>query len=331
MSQFQIYDTEELITIESKNQAVAIIGFSVYKMESSQNKHLSQKILNYLNSFEYTYVTQITQSSIRFFWFVPANSAGDVIEKVSILLNRMDRMGQIDPFLVFTPLNHTNIAKSIKGFYQEPMKRTEDPRIIKIDNKCLVFTSLLFSEFEKNSVRRYINDLLTYQPSTLNLTKHFSQKKRRNYSTSIMFSHIFSSYEEGAKFLTHLEKISKRYKQKLSFSLRFHPYNEVKRKKILFLFGLVNSSKDSFNWGDMVSIEEHIPYLRSYKQQPLQSTQTIEIKSTVTKPIQEVKLEQNILDNQKNEAPLEPVFPYGRVVSEEEINKLVKNIPPPPS
>jgi hypothetical protein len=231
-------------------------------------------------------------------------------------------MGQIDPFLVFTPLNHKNIAQSIKTFYQQPMKRSKDPRIIQINNKYLIFTSVLFSEFEKNSTRSYIKDLLSYQPSTLNLTKHFSsQKKRKNNSTNMMFSHIFSSYDESSKFLIHLEKISKRYKQKLSFSLRFHSYNEVKRKKILFLFGLVNWSKDTFNWGDMINIEEHIPYLRSYKKQPLESTQTIKVKPNVIEPVQDSRLNQ----------VKEPVFPYGKVVSEEDIKKLVKNIPPPPT
>ncbi len=338
MSKFQIYDTEELITLESKTQAVAIIGFSVYKVEDSPRKYLSQKILNYLNSFEYTYVTQITQSSIRFFLFVPANSAGNVIEKVSILLNKIDRMGQIDPFLVFTPLNHTNIATSIKALYQEPMKRTEDPRIIRIDSKCLVFTSFSFSEFEKNSARNYIKDLLSYQPSTLNLSNCFStQKKRKKPATNMMFLHIFSSYEDGAKFLIDLEKISKRYKQKLSFLLRFHPYNEVKRRKVLFLFGLTNWSKDTFNWSDMINIEEHIPYLSSYKKQPLQRVQTIETKTSPVNGILEVKLEQiknqteKVSEKQQEEAPPQPIFQYGRIVTEEDIKKLVKNIPAPPS
>ncbi|MHA1953187.1 MAG: hypothetical protein ACXAAM_04320 [Candidatus Heimdallarchaeaceae archaeon] len=338
MSKFQIYDTEELITLESKTQAVAIIGFSVYKMENSPKKYLSQKILNYLNSFEYTYVTQITHASIRFFLFVPANSAGDVIEKVSILLSKIDRMGQIDPFLVFTPLNHTNIATSIKALYQEPMKRTEDPRIIRIDSKWLVFSSFSFSEFEKNSARNYIKDLLSYQPSTLNLSNYFStQKKRKKPAPNMMFLHMFSSYEEGAKFLIHLEKISKRYKQKLSFSLRFHPYNEVKRRKVLFLFGLTNWSKDSFNWSDMINIEEYIPYLSSYKKHPLQMVQTIETKAGTVNTILEVKQEQiksqteKGSEKQQEETPLPPIFPYGLVVTEEDIKKLVKNIPAPPT
>jgi len=338
MSQFQIYDTEELITLESKTQAVAIIGFSIYKMENSQKKYLSKKILSYLNSFEHTYVTQITQTSIRFFLFVTAANAGDVIEKVSILLDKIDRMGQIDPFLVFTPLNHINLATSIKKLYQEPMKRTDDPRIIKIDSKYLIFTSFSFTEFEKNSVREYIKDLLSYKPSTLSLSNYFStQKKKKKIESKMMFLHLFSSYEEGLKFLADLEKISMRYKQKLSFSLRFHPYNEVKRRKILFLFGFTNWPKDTLEWSNMINIENYIPYLSSYKEQPLRRAQTVEIQSKVINTLQEVNPKE--IQNQQGKkpeiqqekSPLDPVFPYGQIVSEEEIKKLVKNIPPPPT
>ena len=336
MPRFQIYDTEELITLESKNQAVAIIGFSVYKIENSPKKYLSQSILNYLNSFEYTYVTQITQSSTRFFLFVPANNAGDVIEKVSILLNKIDRMEQIDPFLVFTPLNHTNIAATIKTLYQEPMKKTEDPRIIRIKDKCFAFTSLSFSKFEKSSGRNYIKDLLSYKPSTLNLTNHFyTQKKRKNIVQNMMFLHSFSSYEEGSKFLIHLEKISKQYKQKLSFSLRFHTYNEIKRRKILFLFGLTSWSKDAFNWSDMINIEEHIPHLNSYKEQPLQRVHIIKSKThdieTSSEEIVTEKEKKGEKEIEKIEPPLQPVFPYGRIVSKDEIKKLVEDIPAPPT
>jgi hypothetical protein len=270
--------------------------------------------------------------------FVPADNAGDVIDKVSKLLSKIDRMGQIDPFLVFTPLNHVNIAASIKTLYQKPMKRTGDPRIIRIDDKYLVFTSFSFTEFEKNSIRNYIKDLLSYQPSTLSLSNYFSTKKKvKKIESKMMFLHIFPSFERGARFLMDLEKISMRYKQKLSFSLRFHPYNEVKRRKILFLFGFTNWPKSNFEWSNMVNFEEYIPYLNSYKKQPLDRAQKVEIEPSVISTIQETDLEQR--QNQQDKVPevhqeeshAQPVFPYGHIVSEEDIRKLVKNIPSPPT
>ena len=84
---------------------------------------------------------------------------------------------------------------------------------------------------------------------------------------------------------------------------------------------LVNRSKESFNWDDMISIEEHIPYFQSYKKQSLESAQTIKIKTNVAEFAQDLKLKQS----------KEPIFPYGREVSEDEIKKLVKNIPAPPT
>ena len=79
MTKFQIHNTDDLITIESKNQAIAIIGFSLSKLEESLPDYLSQKIFNYLDSVRSSYIVQITKSTARLFYLVSAEDVGDVI------------------------------------------------------------------------------------------------------------------------------------------------------------------------------------------------------------------------------------------------------------
>ena len=87
----------------------------------------------------------------------------------------------------------------------------------------------------------------------------------------------------------------------------------------------------------MVNIEEYIPYLSSYQKEPLQMAQTIETKASAVNTILEVKADQirketeKESEKQREETPLQPIFPFGLVVTEEDIKKLVKNIPAPPT
>ncbi|MHA2358020.1 MAG: hypothetical protein ACXABK_04560, partial [Candidatus Heimdallarchaeaceae archaeon] len=239
MSQFQIYFTNDIITLESKKQAIAVIGFSLSGIENISRGYFSQRIFNYFDSFGYTYIVQLKKTSLRFFLLIPAENAGEVINKVSILLDKIDKMGSIDPFLMFSPLNHSNVATFIQSMYRSPMKQTNNPKIVEIGNRYYIFTSLLFTDFKRNYVEKYIKDLLTYEGSTLNLSSQFMKKMKRKTKDlkSILCSFNFSSLDEGLKFLKHLESISLHYKSHLSFSLRFHSYYEIRRKKLLFLLG----------------------------------------------------------------------------------------------
>jgi len=44
----------------------------------------------------------------------------------------------------------------------------------------------------------------------------------------------------------------------------------------------------------------------------------------------QTKNEGVVLQNHEERNEQNPVFPYGQIVSEKEIKKLIKNIPPPP-
>jgi len=229
----------------------------------------------------------------------------------------MDKMGSVDPFLMFSPLNHSNVATFIQSLYKSPMKQTNNPKIVKIGNKYYMFSSLCFTEFKRNYIEKYIKDLLSYKGSTLNLSSRFLKKTKRKTedSKSIMFSYNFSSFDESLKFLRHLESISLHYKTHLSFSLRFHSYYEIRRKKLLFLLGTSTYSESSFSWSDFLNIERFIPDIKAKRK--LEKQETI-IDNQIEQQIEEKKQYQ-------------PLTPFGKELPEEEISKLVKTIPPPPS
>ncbi|MCG3215326.1 MAG: hypothetical protein KAS63_01285 [Candidatus Heimdallarchaeota archaeon] len=328
MPKFQTYYTEDLITVESSKQAIAIIGFSISKLVNKSSKHLSGIIVNYLDSFGYSYVLQISRAYARFFILVSGKNAGEVINKVSILLDKMDRRNSIDSHLVLSPLQHGNIAKNMKMLEGAQIKGTSNPKIIQIDDRFWVFSSILLSENNIRYFTRYVRNLLSSKSSILNMSTRILKKSNdsKKYMKTIMFANNYPSFAECEEFLKHLERISLQYKQKLTFSLHFHSYKEIRRKWFLFYFGLSNKNQTLDLWNDVIRIDKFIPYLEIYDDVSTQQVDTEEKQEVITANQKDVKATQTIqLEQSKNENG--PVFPYGIVVSEDEIDKLIKNIP----
>ncbi len=340
MSKFQIHNTEDLITIESKNQAIAIIGFSLSKLEENLPDYLSQKIFNYLDSVRSSYIVQLTKSTAKLFYLVSAEDVGDVINKVSRFLDKIDKVGPIDPLLLASPINHTSIADNLKYLYNSKIKQTENQKIISIGEDFWIFSSISLSSINRRYFSKYVKNLLSYKSSTISLGARFLNQKNRSkkqLNKSILISYKFSTYEEAERFLKQIEKISLQYKQKISFVLRFHSYFEVKRNKIMFLFGFSNQTFSSTLWRDVIKVNSFVPYIKTndvLKPQKLDLMKKQKVplqpKNFFPKKEQEIIIG-NKLENKTGKEDYKTLFPYGKIVSEEEINKLLKDIPPPPS
>lgn len=340
MSKFQIHNTDDFITIESKNQAIAIIGFSLSKLEESLPDYLSQKIFNHLDSARNSYIVQLTKSTAKLFYLVSAEDVGDVINKISRFLDKIDKIGPIDPLLLASPINHTSIADNLKYLYNSKIKQTKNQKIISIGEDFWIFSSIILSSINKRYFSKYVKNMLSYKLSMISLGSRFPNQKNRNkgkLNKSILISYKFSSYGEAEKYLKQIEKISIQYKQKLSFLLRFHSYFEVKRNKIMFLFGFSNQTFSSTLWRDVIIINNFVPYIKTNGVLKSQNSDLIkkqkiplQPKNFFPKKEQEIII-RNKLENKAGKKDYRTLFPYGKVVSEEEINKLLKNIPPPPS
>ncbi|MFW9851728.1 MAG: hypothetical protein ACFFDS_02190 [Candidatus Thorarchaeota archaeon] len=340
MSKFQIHNTDDLITIESKNQAIAIIGFSLSKLEETLPDYLSQKIFDYLDSVKNPYIVQLTKSTAKMFYLVSAEDVGDVINKVSKFLDKVDKIGPLDPLLLTSPINHTSIANNLKYLYNSKIKQTENQKIISIGKDFWIFSSIILSSINRRYFSKYVKNMLSYKLSTISLGARFSNQKnrsKRKLNKSILISYKFSSFEEAERYLKQIEKISFQYKQKLSFLLRFHSYFEVKRNKIMFLFGFSNQTFSSTLWRDIITVNNFVPYIKTNGVLKSQKSDLIKKQRVPLQPKnffpekeQEILIE-NKLENKTGKEDYKTLFPYGKIVSEEEINKLLKNIPPPPS
>jgi len=137
--------------------------------------------------------------------------------------------------------------------------------------------------------------------------------------------------------LKQIEKISLQYKQKLSFVLRFHSHFEVKRNKIMYLFGYSNQTFSSTLWKDIIKVNNFVPYIKTSENL---KSERFDFMKKPKVPLQSAKFfpkkEQEIivgnkLENETGRDKHKTLFPYGKLVSDKEINKLLKNIPPPPS
>ncbi|MHA1708003.1 MAG: hypothetical protein ACTSX6_03135 [Candidatus Heimdallarchaeaceae archaeon] len=307
----QIHNTDDLIVMETKKQAIAILAFSLSKVVKKPQNNLSKRIFNFLDSLQVPYTIQITKSSTRLFLFFLESEVGSVVEKVSHFLRKMEKIGSLDPNLLMSPLNYSNLAQQIKFYNQTSIKKTQDSRITQIGERFWVFTLMTFTKFDEKYFSYYLKDILNLPFSKVIISSKI--KKRKNKKNlkpikAIMLSHNFTSYEEALRFLTEIFKISLHYKQKLSFSLRFFPSKNVKKKKLEILFGLLQTSNQSnYSLVKNLHIERFIPLVIPKKRESQKSTTQMPEKTL-----------------------LEPIFPYGKPLSNDELKKLVKSIPVPP-
>ncbi len=331
MSKFQIYNTEDLITIESKRQAIAVIGYSISKTKNTSQVRISQRVFNFLESLNHSYSVQVTKAYVRFFIFVSAQDAGEVINKVSILLDKIDRIGPIDSHLVFSPLNHNNIVKYLQTLEYSTTKKTSNPRICQIDDRFWIFSSMVFSQNNSRYFTKYAKNLLSHKASVLNLSTQIVKRGGKlKRMRAIVFYNNFSSFVECEEYIKHLKRISLQYKQKLSFSLNFHTRREIKRRGFLFFFGLSNENQDSFLWNDIMRIDKLIPYLEVFSDTTVQEVKVEATEEVLTVEKENLPIKKKI-QKESVHLPKDPVFPYGKEVSKSDIDKLVKNIPAPKS
>ncbi len=373
MSKFQIHHTEDFITLESEKQAISVIGFSLTKMEEGVLTQLSRRMSSYFDSFGYSYVIQMAETSMKLYLIISAQNVGEVIDKVSNLLEKIQKIAPVSPFLVISRINHHNFAEGLQESYFSPLRKTSESRIIKIGEKYMVFSSIIFSDEEPNHISQYFHDLLSFKQSNLNLSSRILKegKNRENkHKKGILLTYCTTTFDDCIEYLQQLKIISLQYKDKMNFSIRFHSLNEIKRSKILFLLGLTNKSDIQASWNTYFKIEKFIPSIKSRQikqSKPMKSIRKREIshqnkyrirlfpllKSVKfpsfvrrkTKPDQEIKeksiivlasgQQQTINEKPASQNPEEgteqnPLFPYGQIVSEKEIKKLIKNIPSPP-
>jgi hypothetical protein len=373
MSKFQIHHTEDFITLESDKQAISVVGFSLTKMEEGVLTQLSRRMANYFDSFGYSYVIQMTETSMKLYLIISAQDVGEVIDKVSNFIEKIQKVPPISPFLIISRINHHNIAESLQESYLSPLRKTSESRIIKLGSKYNVFSSIVFSDEVPNHISQYFQDLLSFEQTNLNLSSRMlkeGKNKAHKHKKGVLLTYSSESFDDCIEYLQQLKIISFQYKERMNFSIIFHSLNEIKRSKILFLLGLTTKSDIQASWDTYFKIEKFIPSIKSESRRivkPMKSVRKREIATyskyriklfpllkSVKLPTfirrksnQERKLEEkpviivssnkqltkdvcSSLPNSNEENEQDPIFPYGQIVSEKEIKKMIKNIPSPP-
>ena len=132
MSNLQIHDLQDMLILESTYQSIGIVGFTLLKNESSNFSKFSNKLFNYIDSFGYPYTIKITQNSVNLFLLISTKDIGELIVKVSTLMNRMKKLGPFDSRLIMSPLNHRKTTEQIQSFLSSNQERILDISIFKV-------------------------------------------------------------------------------------------------------------------------------------------------------------------------------------------------------
>ncbi|TFG10947.1 hypothetical protein EU534_00395 [Candidatus Heimdallarchaeota archaeon] len=374
MSKFQIHSTDDFIILESENQTISVLCFSLTKIEDGFQSQFSRRMISFFDSFGYSYIIQVSKSSLKLMLIISGSNVGDVINKVSTLLEKVRVIKPISPYLIISPTNHSGFAEELLEAYISPLRKTSESRIIKIADKYWIFSSILFTKETNVETINYFQDLLKIGNSNLNLNSRIKKKQKNlEHLRNVLVSYKGATFEESIEFLNRLQQLSILYKNRISFTLRFHSLQEIKRSKVLFLLGLRNKQQTTNDWSSYFKLEKFIPDIqaiskRESRRDTLPSFKEIENKNLkpikrfthflqifkITKlldklrvnkddtksfnwfrksPMNDVSYKIKVENININSKPTsnKPLIPYGKEVSEKELEKLVKNIPTPPS
>ena len=357
MSNLQIHGLEDMLILESINQSIGIIGFTLLKNESNNFSKFSNKLFNYIDSFGYPYTIKITQSSVNLFLLISTKEIGELIVKVSTLMNRMKKLGPFDSCLIMSPLNHRKTTEQIQSFLSSKIKRTKDPKIIEIKKEYWTFLSLKFSKYDTNHFTGYIKKVLTYPSCSVHLSTRFSNRnarKKKKTQFGIMISFNSLSIKECKDFIEKLTLFSKEYQHKISCVLDFHPYHNVKNAKIAHSIGLTKTTQTAILWNNVLNLEVLIPNVNFQNVLPQdRNSEVLQVTKATQRPYQKISKTQTHKDLiQKVHTPLqaeksalgiketekrsekEKISPtlsfFGKEVTDEEVELLVKTIPSAP-
>ncbi len=352
MSNLQIHDLEDMIILESTNQSIGIVGFTLLKDENSSFSKFSNKLFNYIDSFGYPYTIKITQYSVNLFLLISAKDIGELIVKVSTLMNRMKKLGPFDSRLIMSPLNHRKTTEQIQSFLSSKIKRTKDPKIVEIKKEYWTFLSLKISKYDSNHFTGYVKKVLTYPSCSIHLSTRFLNRKARKKKKTqfgIVISFNALSIEGCKDFIEKLALFSKEYQHKISGVLNFHSYHDIKNDKILHSIGLTKTTQTAILWNNVLNLEVLIPNVnfqhilpQDRNSEVLQVTETTQSSKTQThkdliqKVITPLQVEKNALEIKKTEkrSEKEKISPalsfFGKEVTDDEVKQLVKTIPSAP-
>ena len=315
------------------------------KQENKPFANLSDRIVNYLNSFGYSYVIRITKSYTRFFLLIAAKNPGDVINKVSKILAKMEKLKLSTQQVVISPLNHSIIMKNLDLNMQSSIKKTKNPRILCIDDKYWLIYSLVIGQQERNYFTKFLKSLLSLKTSTLNFSVTNMRKNRKGdlkKTNSILITHYFNTVEECENFLNRMKQISTQYHERFSCTLRFHTAHEVKQNVFSYILGLSPVNQPVHHWQDVLKLDRFIPVLANYNRELIDITENKIYQKLITSETgSNNKIsEESSIKNEKNNKihaketimkKQDSLIPYGKKVSEEEIEELIETIPAAPS
>ncbi|MHA1399548.1 MAG: hypothetical protein ACTSQE_04295 [Candidatus Heimdallarchaeaceae archaeon] len=391
MTRFEIYSSRDFIILETGAQRIGVLGFILFLPNKSQNINVTQRTFNLLDSIGFSYVLQIDSTAIKLFFIIKEKNVGDTLEKITLLIEKVERITSKESTPLLSLLNHEKIAHSLYKSLTTSFMHTKKPYVTKIGKEYATFFSILVKSRDAEVFSEFIYDLVNRLNCKIYISNQHTKNSKNATVTSKKGLLIFKSFPDLQKaehFFNHIEKVSEQYKDKISCTLHFLSKGKLNHSKVGVLLGFSPYTFNASLWDEIIDIVNFIPVInkdknirmsevRRYKEISLEEVTHAQRFKTLIKNTREegeqtekqqilptettVTLNQNssqssnlpngfvtafdfvlskgrnikknvydVVNNKKKEET-KGLIEYGKILSDDEIESLIKKIPTTPS
>jgi len=361
MSKIKVIPNENFLVLETPYQLIGIIATNIKLLDNKVNydPYTSLSLIStFLESISVSNVIRFEQKKTEVFFLVSASSYKELVEQLAETHFQINSYNSKNRATLIFLYNHYNIANSIEMLLNASIEKTKsDPRIIKIGANYWILASLSFLSWENTTtVSQYLQELLAFPQMKLSIHYNFNPNRKRSngiphpqISLLLFYSNRQLSKTNAA--LHQILEVSAHYKKQLSCRIVFHNHKDFKNWKLSFVLGLSKVKMKNCRLDELVDfaklVNDNGVDIKIVEEQKVVNFPILVEKETLEK-IDAISSKESKVTNNKKGRTIKgtskesstsrktkkqrnkPLIPYGKEVSDEEIERLIQTIPHPP-
>ncbi|MHA1685466.1 MAG: hypothetical protein ACTSYD_03545 [Candidatus Heimdallarchaeaceae archaeon] len=339
----KIVASKDFLFIRSKRKSIVVCGYLIGKKHSSSVQQAMNKILNYLHNTNQSYSLSISSNYIRLYVYFILPSFEETISNVRKFLTNFAIIERFNNNVIISQLNYDDLREEFE-LLLSPIKPTSDPRIFAINKYYFSVASIVLHSSVRSSFQDFLKLVIQNSVATISISRVLSSpvnsqnNKKSHYYNRILLKIQEKSFLNAQESLKNLEEFLLHFKNQMSLTIHFQTLKLLKSHQLQFALGIGHKNCKNFNWFGNLNLSE---YLHDFSVTELPKIAKIQKKLHTCNPtsLQTKKImTASHVDESDNEikshvnttSSYEPLIPYGKKLSKDQIKKMIDTIPLPP-
>lgn len=333
----KIIASKDFLFIRSKRRTIVMCGYLIGKKHSTSVQPALNKILTFLHNTKQSYSLSISTNYTRLYVYFVLPTIEEAVLNLRKFLANFAIIERFNDSIVISPLNYSHLREELEQLLS-PIKTTSDPRIFEINKHYISAASIILHSTIQSSFQEFLKLLIKNAMATVSISRFNSNhaNKKTQYHNRILLKIRTKSFLEAQTSLKNLEEVLTHFKDQMSLTIHFQTLKYLKKQQLQFALGIGHKDCKIFDWFDSLNFSEYLhdfsvanvpkTIIKNEKSDaaPFSQVEKVEITQKHCEPLNKAKSSNNIKNS------YEPLIPYGKKLSKEQIKRMIDTIPLPP-